>query len=158
MWVQRTVVAILVAVAVVLSVWAITQQAKSEERIKKLLEEPTCNIPRGCVNTNQIADGAVTEAKLAPGVIPDLLFAGLEEVWVSEVIPPGAQTSVRAVCPQGSVPVAGGWETPKLPREGIVVLLSKPKDNGWVVRFDHKDQGSQNVKVCAICAKVETAP
>ena len=116
------------------------------------IDGPTnsANFALASVGTNMIADGAVTDTKIASGAV-SLLNAEYTEIGA---VPGLSSNFVTSNCPSGFIPVGGGYAI-----TGALTVLSSSRSGlgtggGWTVSASNSSPSEQTLIVYAECVKV----
>jgi hypothetical protein len=131
---------------------------------------PPCN---GCITTQNLANGAVTNPKLAVpsvatgniangAVTSDKLAAGavsLNAVHVSSGfvgLSPGDRTIVSADCPTGTIVTGGGYSISQPGGNSLYVEISDRADTSqsWLVKVSNVGSSGQAIAATAVCTSI----
>jgi hypothetical protein len=102
------------------------------------------------IGTNDIANGAVTQAKIAHGSV-SIKVAGVSGPLNS--IPAGASADMNTDCPPGSIIIGGAYGS--FPN-GIVISISRidSSGNGWEINAFNPTSNAIGVEPQAVCATI----
>ncbi len=63
-------------------------------------------------------------------------------------------TDAAAICPAGTVPIAGGYGTSAAAGSASVVADEGPDANAWSIIYNNRDALPQTIHAVAVCATV----
>jgi hypothetical protein len=105
----------------------------------------------GAVGTAALANGAVTNAKLAPGAV---LITASEAFGSTTTAHPGVSTTVVVPCPSGTIAVGGGFSK-QVGLDVVFFSASGSSDRGptaWTITVFNPTAGDLVFSPIAICA------
>lgn len=107
---------------------------------------PNC---AGCISNQNLANGAVTTQKIAPGAVS---ITTSNVVSFSPLVPPGGTSIAVAFCPPGTVVTGGGFGN----TGSIFTITSSEASNGrWSVSaFNNTPNTSAMFSAMVICASI----